>query len=247
MSRLFFILSIFSFCLFSTAAIAGMSSFVADAVQASPGQETRRGKLYVSPIGTRFEYTAQKQSAIQIIKPSQGLFWLLFPKTKTYFEIKSVPSHTLPVGKVRVPCKPTNDMECRNEGDVKSGTMTLQRWVIGDKKVGNLVKVWWDPKRGMYIRQVFPDGSKMVAKMSGMRQFEGRSVEQWTMVLSLASGARQYSYMLFAPDLGFPVMEQGSTGLVKELHNIKPYAQDAALYQIPLGYNKIQTVLKPQK
>ena len=87
----------------------------------------------------------------------------------------------------------------------------------------------------------------MIAQMNGSRQFEGLSVEQWKMTVTLAGGGKNFSYMLFAPDLGFPVMEQGSKGLLKELHNIKPYDPDPQLYKLPLGYKKISSPLKKRK
>jgi hypothetical protein len=238
MNRQFHILFFFCFCFFTTEAFAELSSFVADAVQSVPGQEVRRGKLYVSDIGTRFEFTVRKQKVIQIIKPSQGIFWLLFPKTKTYFERKSRPSRLLQGRRSVLPCLPDPQGKCRKLGVVKSGKMYYENWIAIDPQTKGMVSIWWDPVRHMYIRQVFTDGSNMVAQMTGTRQFEGRFVEQWIMTVTLASGARYYSYMLYAPDLGFPIMEKGSGGLVKELHNIKPLKADASLYVIPPGYQK---------
>ena len=230
---------VLGFCWSSTSAHADMSSFVADAVQAAPGQEQRRGKLYVSELGTRFEFTARNQKTIQIIQPAKGLFWLLFPKTKTYYEIKSAPFGVTHGRRARAPCEPSAQTECFREGLVDLTDKSIERWIVGDKISKQRVKVWWDPVRRMYIRQQFPDGRMMVARMTGTRTFEGRKVEQWQMVVTLTNKVKLYSYMLYAPDLGFPVMEQGVTGLIKELHNIKAITVDAALYKIPAGYRKI--------
>ena len=247
MNRSIFILFFAAICFFATNARAELSSFVADAVQKAPGHEERRGRLYVSSLGTRFEFSVKKQKVIQIIQPSRGLFWLLFPRTKTYFEIKSVPSRVLTGTRKKTPCELRDKAQCRKVGDVKFGGMSLERWTVGDPANKTAVKVWWDPIRRMYIRQIFPDGSKMIAQMNGSRQFEGLSVEQWKMTVTLAGGGKNFSYMLFAPDLGFPVMEQGSKGLLKELHNIKPYDPDPQLYKLPLGYKKISSPLKKRK
>ncbi len=238
------ILGILGICLFSARASAELSSFVADAVQDEPGQEVRRGKLYVSPLGTRFEYVARAQKVIQIIQPSRGLFWLLFPRTMTYFEVKSTPSKNLKGTRAKVPCVPDGKAVCKKLGTVKIGEAKLERWLVGDRVAKSSVKVLWDPRRRMFIKQEFPDGSTMEARQSGVRTFEGLTVEPWKMTYSYADGRKEYSYMLYAPDLGFPVMEQGSKGLVKELHNIKPYAQDASLYKIPNGYKKIAIPLQ---
>ena len=244
MNRQFLILAFVALCLSAVPARAELTSFVADAIQKAPGYDERRGKLYVSPLGTRFEYTVKKQKIIQIIQPSRGLFWLLFPQTKTYFEIISAPSQVITGSRNKTPCDITDKDLCRKDGVIKVAGMTLERWTVGVPRTKEAVKVWWDPVRRMYIRQLFPDGSIMIARMSGSRQFEGLLVEQWKMTVTLANGEKNYSYMLFAPDLGFPVMEQGSKGLVKELHNIKPHAPDPSLYEIPANYIKIKMPAK---
>ena len=241
MNRRFSILLILVLCFCWQGAQAELFSFVADAVQKVPGQAERRGKLYVSPLGTRFEFTVEKQKVIQIIQPSRGLFWLLFPETKTYFEIKTKPSRALKAGRNKTPCDIGLPTRCRKDGVVKYGALSVERWIIGRPASKEAVEVLWDPVRRMYIKQLFPDGSKMIASMIGSRQFEGLLVEQWRMAVTLTNGSKNFSYMLFAPDLGFPIMEQGSKGLVKELHNVKPYPEDAALYKIPTGYKKIGT------
>ncbi len=234
--------SIFFLCfaLFLTEAKAELSSFVADAVQAAPGLETRRGKLYVSDLGTRFEFTAKNRKVVQIIQPSLGLFRLLFPATRTYFELKSPSSRLVKARRKKKPCQTTGSVICKRKGMVKSGAMTLEHWVVARAGEKSGVDIWWDPVRHMYIRQVFPDGRTMVARKVGTRQFEGRLVEQWKMTLRLAGGAEYYSYMLFAPDLGFPVMEQGSAGLVKELHNIRPYKVGPDMFEVPEGYRRAE-------
>ena len=244
MNRQIFSLLLVVICACSHSARAELSSFVADAVQKAPGQEERRGKLYVSPLGTRFEFTVKKQKVIQIIQPSRGLFWLLFPETKTYFEIKTPMARKQISGRYKSPCDLVDKEKCRKEGLVKFGKLSLERWVIGNRASKQAIEVWWDPVRHMYIKQLFPNGSKMIASMNGSRQFEGLLVEQWKMTVTLANGTKNYSYMLFAPDLGFPIMEQGSKGLVKELHNVKPYPQSRVKYEIPSGYKKIGTPRK---
>ncbi len=247
MNRHFFSLLIFVIFFCSQSAQAELSSFVADAVQKAPGQEERRGKLYVSPLGTRFEFTVKKQKVIQIIQPSRGLFWLLFPDSKTYFEIKTPPARKQISGRNKSPCDLADKEKCLKEGLVKFDKMSLERWVVGNRASKKAIEVWWDPVRHMYIKQLFPNGSKMIARMSGSRQFEGLLVEQWKMTVTLANGTKSFSYMLFAPDLGFPIMEQGSKGLVKELHNVKPYPQNKAIYEIPGGYKKIDVPIRKNR
>ncbi len=247
MNRQFFFSLLVVICFCSQSARAELSSFVADAVQKAPGQEERRGKLYVSPLGTRFEFTVEKQKVIQIIQPPRGLFWLLFPDSKTYFEIKTPPARKQISGRDRSPCDLVDKEKCRKEGLVKFGKMSLERWVVGNRASKQAIEVWWDPVRHMYIKQLFPDGSEMIAGMSDSRQFEGLSVEQWKMTVTLANGTKSFSYMLFAPDLGFPIMEQGSKGLIKELHNVKPYPQNKAIYEIPDGYKKIGAPIKKRQ
>ena len=244
MKQISFILSLLAFCIFSTDVFAGLSSFVADAVQIMPGREVRRGKLYVSELGTRFEFMENKQNVIQIIEPAKGLFRLLFPKTKTYFEIKSEPLPIFRGRRSKVPCVQKPNVLCRKVGLFKAGKVVLERWIVGSLKGKGEIKSLWDPSRHMFVQLIYPDGNKMEAHMNGVITFEGRSVERWKMTFIRAGRMRQNSYMLFAPDLGYPVMERGDSGLVKELHNIKLHASDQTLYDVPGGYKKIPFTAK---
>ncbi len=247
MKRTSFILSLLVFCIFLPDAHAGLSSFVADAVQAVPGREVRRGKLYVSELGTRFEFLENKQKIIQIIEPAKGLFRLLFPKTKTYFEVKTDPLPVFRGRRSKVPCVKRQNFLCRKVGLLKSGKAVLERWIVGEPKGRGGIKSLWDPSRHMFVQLIYPDGNKMEAHMNGVIPFEGRSVERWKMSFIRVGGRRENSYMLFAPDLGYPVMERGDSGLVKELHNIKLFAMDPALYEVPSGYKKIPFSAKNKK
>ena len=147
MNRQFFSFILVVICACSQSARAELTSFVADAVQKSPGQEERRGKLYVSPLGTRFEFTVKKQKVIQIIQPSRGLFWLLFPDSKTYFEIKTSPARKQISGRDKTPCDLADKQKCRKEGSVKFGKLSLERWVVGNRASKKAIEVWWDPVR----------------------------------------------------------------------------------------------------
>lgn len=223
----------------SGTAHAEVPSFVADAVQAAPGMEPRNGKLYVGRLGTRFEFTESKQRVIQIIQPHKGLFRLLFPDTKTYMEMQG-PASTLVNGERPTdPCRPSAEIDCRKEADETIGDIAVERWVAGPKGGQQAVTIWWDRVRRMPLRQTFPDGGSARAEMTGAIDFEGRKVEQWKMAMTPKGGQEQFSFMLFAPDLGIPVMEQGATGLVKELHNIALTTPDPALYEVPAGYQKV--------
>jgi hypothetical protein len=226
---------------------AEVPSFVADAVQAAPGMEPRSGKLYVGKLGTRFEFTESKQQVIQIIQPQNGLFRLLFPGTRTYMEVQGPPS-TLVNGERPIdPCQPSAQIDCRKEADEAIGDIAVERWVAGPKTGQQTVTIWWDHVRRMPLRQTFPDGGVARAERTGSIEFEGRKVEQWKVIMTPKSGQDQYSFMLFAPDLGIPVMEQGATGLVKELHNITLTTPDPALYEVPAGYQKVEPPAAPQQ
>lgn len=246
---LFLSLAVFSLagsCCFSAKARAGLASFVADAVQVEPGKNVRRGRLYVSERGTRFEFTQNGQKVIQIVQPSRGLFRLLFPATKTYFEVKYTPRAAFGKHGTKVPCVPMKGFFCRRTGQIKTGRAVLEQWLIGTKKK-RAITALWDPSRHMFVQKIYPDGSKMVALMNGVINFEGRRVERWKTTVTMISGLRQNSYMLFAPDLGYPVVEQRDFGSRRELHNIKNHKADAHLYAIPADYRKAELPPKNTK
>jgi hypothetical protein len=222
--------------------------FTADAVQSQPGQPARSGKLQVGEKGSRFEFVENGQTIVQITR-IDGIVRLLFPATRTYMEMKAppgiVPSSMTP----EAPCTPSPEIDCRNVGEEQAATGKLQHWMLTPKGATASMRIWWDVGRRMPLRQEMPDGSVMQATLKGTRQFDGRTVESWDILLATTDGKRHDGVVLYAPDIGLTVMEQQPGGTVRELRHIVVAPMDPVLLEVPAGYNKVdpQTMLEGQQ
>ncbi|MDH3228413.1 MAG: DUF4412 domain-containing protein [Alphaproteobacteria bacterium] len=80
------------------------------------------------------------------------------------------------------------------------------------------------------------------AKMVGPATVNGRATEKWrcTGELDPVPGEQPAdSTSWFDPELGFPVREVKDNGDAFEVRNIKVARQDASLFEVPAGYQKL--------
>lgn len=222
------------------AALAG-PQFTADAVQTQPGQEMRYGKLMVGEKGSRFEFQQAGQPVVQIVRPSEGRTLTLYPLTRTYVESKSDVAGAMPDLQADAPCKPSADVECKKDADQTGLSGQIERWTVTPKSGGGMT-VWWDAKRKMTIRQEMSDGRVMQATLRGSMPFDGRAVENWEVLYMSPAGQFRRGMSLYAPDLGFTVVEQQPDGVMRELRNVQAGAPDAKLFDLPEGYQPAEKV-----
>jgi hypothetical protein len=213
--------------------------FSADAVQTQPGQEMRYGKLYVGDKGTRFEYQQGGQPVVQIARSDTGKTITLFPLLHSYAETAS--SADMGNGEFRpdVACKSSADVECKKESDAAQGSTTIERWTMTPKN-GVPVQIWWDAKRKMAVREEYADGRVMQATLRMTMPFNGQQVENWEILYMSPNGMFRRGMSLYAPSLGFSVLEQQPGGVMRELRNVQIGSPDAKLFDVPEGYKQIE-------
>ena len=213
--------------------------FSADAVQSLPGAEIQTGKLFVSQEGTRFEYQQHGRPIIQIILPGKGLKRLIFPLQRAYMEYKSQAGQHVSMFEPATPCRKARYLKCDKAGSTKINGMDAERWSISSQRSPVKMRVWWDAKRHIALRQEYSDGRIMQATLRGMQKFEDRDVEHWEFIYTYPNGRFQRAMSLISPELGLAVIEQLPNGAIRRLHNIKQNAPDAKLFDIPKGYKLI--------
>lgn len=231
-------------CGASVLAEAGNVQFVADAVQSLPGQGTKSGKLQVGDKGSRFEFVENGQTIVHITR-IDGIVRVLLPAHKSYIEFQAPPGAVPASMTPEAPCAPSPDIDCRNEGDEQTPLGTLQRWTITPKGAPTGMRVWWDGKRRMPLRQELPDGSVMQATLKGSEQFDGRAVESFDIALTMRDGKQHTGRVLYAPDIGLTVLEQQPAGATRELRNVKIVAMDPAQLEVPQGFTKVDPAAVP--
>ena len=99
----------------------------------------------------------------------------------------------------------------------------------------------------MPVRQIFPNRTRIDARMTGMEQVNGRMAERWDVVMTPAEGQQQKGTQWFDNELGVTVKETLPNGAVRELQNIVLGEPAANLFSVPQGYRKIEMPQQPPR
>ena len=218
-------------------------SFVADAEQAQAGGEIQHGRMFVSTDGVRFETGSGAQQVVQIVLGKQKVTRVLIPSEKIYFEYDG--AAPLPVDRPDTPCTATAEMDCFKVGDEQVDGAVLEKWTANPKGIPAVMTLWWDPKRKMVLRQVYPDGRVVQMARTGTETYEGRSVERWETLYTLPTGQSQKAVQLFDTELSLAVRERHPNGTTRRLLNIKKTPANPAWFAIPDGYKKMDAPVTP--
>lgn len=222
------------------------SPFTAIAVQTVPNGPTQEGRIYVSGVNTRFEFTEHGRDVIQIILPEQRLMRILFPKDKVYIEIDAPNDAPVTSGRPKTPCPPMEAMTCEKLGMDKFGELDVERWSQTVKGVEGSSTLWWEPQRKMIVRQEYTDGRILQLQLAEETVLNGRKTEHWLLAIAqpgqqVVSGSR-----FLDTELGIVVKEQSPSGMVRELRNLQAVKADPKWFAIPPGYQRIEAP-KPQQ
>ena len=214
--------------------------FSADAVQALPGHEIQTGKLYVSRTGIRFEFQQRGRQIVQIILPGQEIMRIIFPLQHTYLELKYKIGDPGSLARPQTACPDPKRFKCEKLDDTMINGLAAERWSITSTVFPGKLRMWWDAKRRMPLRQEYSDGRIMQATLRNTQMFEERKVENWEFIFTTPNGRYRRAMSLFAPDLGLSVIEQLPNGAIRRLHNIKVGPVDKELFEVPKGYRLIK-------
>ena len=215
-------------------------AFSADVVQAQPGRDVRSGRLIVGAPGSRFEFQMRGRPVVQISIASKNLVRLLFPLDRTYLEWTTAEGASSPEQRPADPCTPSAELECKRDGDDTIAGIKVERWTIKPAGASAPIRTWWDKSRRMPLRQETPAGHLMQAVMIGAETYEQRPVERWEIIYMSPAGQYRRDFVLYAPDLKMAVVERDPTGAMREMRNIVVAAPDAALFDVPQGFTKIE-------
>ena len=227
-------------------AVAGSKKpFSATAVQSIKGQQAQSGTIFVSGDDTRFEYVEQGRKMVKIILAKQKVMRILFPQDKLYMEIQAPADAPTPAGGATTPCPQIDGLTCDKVADVKFGEFNVEQWRQHHTPSKTMSMLWWEPQRNMIVRQEFPDGRIMQLTMSAKVNFEGREAERWDMSLAEPGGKITKAYQLVDTDLGIIVKEENpTTGMSRELRDLKVAASVAGWFDVPADYQRIEAPTK---
>ena len=220
-------------------------SFTATTVQSAPNVATQSGKIFVSELGTRFEFSERGRAMVQIVMSKERIMRVLFPADKVYMETQA-PADTPSIAEDdTVPCVSVETMTCAKLGIDKFGDMDVERWTQTFKGSEAVSTLWWEPSRKMIVRQEFPDGRIMQMALAGTVDHFGRPVEQWDISFAAGQGQVAKGMRLIDRDLGIIVKDQAPTGVVRELQNVQEVEVTPDWFKVPAGYQRIKQPAAP--
>ncbi|MBF0130830.1 MAG: hypothetical protein HQL33_12650 [Alphaproteobacteria bacterium] len=233
-------------------ALAGQA-FTADAVEVQPGKPAETGRVYHADQGMRFEFERQGHPVVQIFLPAQGLMRVLFPGEKTYLEFQGPTAGSRPAdAKPETPCPPPQVARCERIGSDAVNGIATETWRVTPLAVpaqadarpvappGPTI-VWWDKARKMTLRDRGADGASSETRLTGRKQYEGRSVEVWETTFVASGGQPQRTVRWHDPELDIDVHAEHPNGAVRDLRNVVVTKADPAWFALPSDYRRLET------
>ncbi len=216
-------------------------SYRATAIQGRAGQGETSGTVIKSGQNMRLEFTRDGRQEIQILRPADGIMYILDPEARTYVEITGQSIPVTSENAYTTPCpdqQPASD-RCQLIGsDVVSG-IDVERWAIATGADSKPLVILWDSTRRRALRQDFPDGSAMVMAFKAMEVLDGRNAEHWTIEITAPGRPVQRGDWWFDPELRLVLREDLPGGETRRLENITVGPVDPATFRVPAGWQRV--------
>ncbi len=231
-----------AFCAISPMVIHAQSAapsvvtYTATAIHKRPNQPETVGKITKSGQKMRLEFVQGGRNIIQILRPSEGVMYVLDPASKTFIEIHgdAVPA-TADQG-YTTPCPSQPIAVCDRVGEGTVSGIRVEKWAISDDAQKAPMIILWDSTRRRALRQEFPDGSKTELSFVAMEDLNGRQTEHWQMTQTAKDQPAQLGEYWFDPELRVVTREVLPTGETRRLDNIKVGPVDPVYFQVPVGW-----------
>ncbi len=220
--------------------------YSATAVHAFPGQPETTGRIVKSGQNLRMEFTQNGKPVIEILRPAEGVMYVLDPETKSYFEVRG-PAVPVPNDGYTTPCPDNAASEaCQLVGKDTVSGIDVEKWAIATQPGSPPMIILWDSTRRRALRQEFPDGSATAMTFKAMENINGRPTEHWTITATAPNQEPLTGDWWFDPELRLVVRENLPTGETRRLENITVGQVDASAFQVPAGWTRREFPAAPQ-
>jgi len=219
---------------------AGAQQFSAEVIERGPQGRISQGRIHVSGDLLREQYAASPASLIRIQNRARGVQWVLSPQQRTYVEVKAAAGTAAGNDACR---QPPNDA-CIEEGParVDGRPARIRRMIAEGGGARPETREWIDTERGIVLRRETSNGQRMQWRRLALDLMDGRYAERWEVMLEGPSGLPARSFIWIDSELGIPVREEHEGGLVRELRNIRVGRQPSELFDVPVGYKRVESL-----
>ncbi len=220
-----------------------LPSFSAETVQTAPDQPDRTGKITKSGQFLRLEFEQDGQQIVQILRPTEGLTYVLYPATQRYLEQHGPEQPEEFADSYTPPC-PTaaeqNGLQCRRLGLEVYQSIPVERWHIGAEGDPGQMLILWDPSRKRALRQEMSNGTLVLMTFLGMQKIEGRDAEHWVTEVSHQGSATMRNEWWYDGELKLVLRETLPDGTRRKMQNIIVGPVDPRLFTVPDGWQRLE-------
>lgn len=221
-----------------------LPAFTAQSVQTTPGQPDRSGSITKSGTFLRLEFIQDGQQIIQILRPTEGMTYVLFPASQTYLERRSPPQPEAFLESYAPPC-PTeaeaSGLRCNRLGLEVYQSIPVERWHIGSEGDPGQMIILWDPTRKRALRQEISSGTLVQMTFLGMQALAGREAEHWVTEASQPGQATLRTEWWYDSALKLVLRETLPDGTQRYMENITVGPVDPSLFTVPDGWQRADT------
>ena len=220
--------------------VAGAQQFSAEVIERGPQGRISQGRIHVSGDLLREQDVASPVSFIRIQNRAQGVQWVLSPQQQTYIEVKAAPGTAAGNDACRQPPNPA----CIDEGPARVDGRPVRIWRMLAEGGGERpeTREWIDTERGIVLRRETSNGQRMQWRRLALDLLDGRYAERWEVIIDGPSGLPARSFIWIDSELAIPVREEREGGLVRELRNIRVDRQLSELFEVPVGYKRVESL-----
>ena len=219
-----------------------LPAYSAETVQTTPDQPDRAGTIAKSGSFLRLEFEQDGQQIIQILRPTEGLAYVLYPATNAYLD-QQIPVEAEEFAESYTPPCPTEAEEggliCNRLGLEVYQSIPVERWHVGAEGDPSQMLILWDPDRKRALRQEMSNGTLVLMTFLGLQEIEGREAEHWVTEISRQGVATLRNEWWYDHALKLLLRETLPDGTRRQLQNITVGPVDPSLFTVPDGWQRL--------
>lgn len=225
-----------------------LPSYSATTIQTAPDQPDRTGIITKSGNFLRLEFAQDGQQVIQILRPTEGLTYVLYPASNSYVEQHSPAQPEEFADSYTPPC-PTqaeqSGLQCTRLRLEVYQSIAVERWHIGAEGDPGQMLILWDPTRKRALRQEMSDGTIVQMTFLGLQEIERREAEHWITEVSRQGIATLRTEWWYDNELKLVLRETLPDGTQRHLQNLTVGQVDPSLFTVPTNWQRLDAPAQP--